>query len=245
MKKKIIFATALSCLLVMSACSKKTADKTDGTNSPATSEKAKSSDSTSSKSSSTSSSSKKEVTSESSAAASAKSTAQSSAAKTPVADTKASTPAKTTPAPKPAPVLWSPEKAATLKAYMAGFSATDNRQYERYTPEVTGKMYGTTFPTDVLNGQKKMVVGGDGDPASTFAWSENGTSQADYSMVDCYSNLATGMWMDQYTYIFVIQKGQPHVFVTTQNEWHPDNALHFFDPENPDIQANFAKIVAE
>lgn len=136
--------------------------------------------------------------------------------------------------------LWTEDKKNSLRDFMSQFSNKMGQNYKEYGPSNSVDLYGVKVPGDIFNGQWTMAI--NNQPVQV-EWSETGEGSAPYQLVAVYSDADTQPYLQKHVYFFVIEGGQPKVYVTQQNQGNNENYLHFSETQNPDIKAGFSQIV--
>ena len=136
--------------------------------------------------------------------------------------------------------IWNSSKASSLKTFMEEFSAAMNQDYKEYGPTNDVDMYGLKLPSSVLKGECKMVV--DKDPVEV-EWSETGEGKSSYQLVDVYSDATLQKYSKTHVYFFVIEDGNPKVYITEQTQGNPENYLYFNETINEQLENGFEQIV--
>lgn len=136
--------------------------------------------------------------------------------------------------------IWNSSKASSLKTFMEEFSAAMNQDYKEYGPTNDVNMYGLKLPSSVLNGECKMVV--DKNPVEV-EWSETGEGKSSYQLVDVYSDATLQKYSKTHVYFFVIEDGNPKVYITEQTQGNPENYLYFNETINEQLENGFEQIV--
>ncbi|MGG5317087.1 DUF4767 domain-containing protein [Enterococcus sp. AZ072] len=134
--------------------------------------------------------------------------------------------------------LWNAEKGKALQGFMAQWGSAMDQKYENYSDGVVGDFYGMSIPNDVV---AHAAIGG---KKANLNLSKEVTSQKGRYLVAIYSDAAYSGYMDKHLYLFVIDNGQPKVYVTMQNQGNSENLLYFDETENQDVKNGFAAIVA-
>ena len=136
--------------------------------------------------------------------------------------------------------LWNPEKDAKLNEFMMSWGPTMDQQYKQYDEKINVDLYGLTLPADILSNSMTMAVG---ESPVSVEWSTNGEGTKDYQLVAVYSDAETQPYLAQHVYFFVLQKGQPKVLVTQQNQGNEKNYLYFNESQNQELNNGFNDIV--
>ncbi|MBO1307595.1 DUF4767 domain-containing protein [Enterococcus sp. 669A] len=134
--------------------------------------------------------------------------------------------------------LWNAEKGQALEGFMAQWGSGMGQQYENYSNGATGDFYGMSIPNQAL---ERAAI--DGKKAN-LALEKNVTSNQGRHLVAVYSDAAHSGYMNKHLYLFVVDQGQPKVYVTMQNQGNSENLLYFEETENQDLKNGFAAIVA-
>lgn len=134
--------------------------------------------------------------------------------------------------------LWNQEKAQALEGFMAQWGSAMGQQYENYSTGATGDFYGLSIPGDVI---ARAAING---KKANLSLTKEVSSKQGRHLVAVYSDAAHGGYMNKHLYLFVIDNGQPKVYVTMQNQGNNENLLYFDETENQDVKNGFAAIVA-
>ncbi|RHH69032.1 MULTISPECIES: DUF4767 domain-containing protein [Vagococcus] len=116
------------------------------------------------------------------------------------------------------------------------------QNYKEYNQSNSVDLYGLKVPGDIFNGTWTMAI--NNQPVQV-EWSETGEGSAPYQLVAVYSDADTQPYLQKHVYFFIIENGQPKVYVTQQNQGNNENYLHFSETQNPDIKAGFSQIVGD
>lgn len=136
--------------------------------------------------------------------------------------------------------LWDDDKRNSLRGFMSQFSNKMGQSYKEYSQSNSVDLYGVKIPGDIFNGQWTMAI--NNQPVQV-EWSETGEGNSAYQLVAVYSDADTQPYLQKHVYFFMIENGQPKVYVTQQNQGNNENYLHFSETQNPDIKAGFSQIV--
>lgn len=136
--------------------------------------------------------------------------------------------------------LWDESKKDSLRGFMVKFSHTMGQNYKEYNRHDSVDLYGVSLPADILNDEWKMAVN---NQAVQVEWSDNGLGNAPYQLVAVYSDADTQPYMQKHVYFFVIEDGQPKVYVTQQNQGNDKNYMYFTETQNAEIKQGFSQIV--
>ncbi|APB30685.1 DUF4767 domain-containing protein [Vagococcus teuberi] len=136
--------------------------------------------------------------------------------------------------------LWNDAKKDSLRGFMSQFSNKMGQNYKEYNQSNSVDLYGLKVPGDIFNGTWTMAI--NNQPVQV-EWSETGEGSAPYQLVAVYSDADTQPYLQKHVYFFIIENGQPKVYVTQQNQGNNENYLHFSETQNPDIKAGFSQIV--
>lgn len=136
--------------------------------------------------------------------------------------------------------LWNTSKADKLRDFMVGFSQAMDQNYKEYSQSQSVDLYGVKLPSAVLNNEWQMAVN---EEAVSIEWSETGEGSKPYQLVAVYSDADTQPYLKKHVYFFVIENGNPKVFVTQQNQGNEKNYLYFTETQNEDIKNGFSQIV--
>lgn len=134
--------------------------------------------------------------------------------------------------------LWNQEKGQALEGFMAQWGSAMGQKYENYSNGAIGDFYGMSIPNDVI---ARAAL--DGKQAN-LSLTKEVTSKQGRHLVAVYSDAAHGGYLDKHLYLFIIDNGQPKVYVTMQNQGNNENLLYFDETENQDVKNGFAAIVA-
>ena len=118
---------------------------------------------------------------------------------------------------------------------------TMDQQYKQYDKKINVDLYGLTLPADILSNSMTMAVG---ESPVSVEWSTNGEGTKDYQLVAVYSDAETQPYLAQHVYFFVLQKGQPKVLVTQQNQGNEKNYLYFNQCQNQELNNGFSQIIS-
>lgn len=138
--------------------------------------------------------------------------------------------------------LWNDAKKDSLRGFMSQFSNKMGQNYKEYNQSNSVDLYGLKVPGDIFNGTWTMAI--NNQPVQV-EWSETGEGSAPYQLVAVYSDADTQPYLQKHVYFFIIENGQPKVYVTQQNQGNNENYLHFSETQNPDIKAGFSQIVGD
>ena len=136
--------------------------------------------------------------------------------------------------------LWDESKKDSLRGFMVKFSHTMGQNYKEYNKQDSVDLYGVSLPADILNDEWKMAVN---NQAVQVEWSDNGVGSAPYQLVAVYSDAYTQPYMQKHVYFFIIEDGQPKVYVTQQNQGNDKNYMYFTETQNAEIKQGFSQIV--
>lgn len=136
--------------------------------------------------------------------------------------------------------LWNTSKVDKLRDFMVGFSQAMDQNYKEYSQSQSVDLYGVKLPSAVLNNEWQMAVN---EEAVSIEWSETGEGSKPYQLVAVYSDADTQPYLKKHVYFFVIENGNPKVFVTQQNQGNEKNYLYFTETQNEDIKNGFSQIV--
>lgn len=133
---------------------------------------------------------------------------------------------------------WNKLKANELDEFMESWGASMDQTYQSYSPEKNVDFYGVLLPSSTLNGDWNFSVNQKSVP---IKWSEEGNGEND--LVAVYSDADTQPYLEKHLYYFVIQSGQPKVYITQQNQGNEMNYLNFSETKNEALKQGFSKIV--
>ncbi|MGX6970105.1 DUF4767 domain-containing protein [Vagococcus bubulae] len=136
--------------------------------------------------------------------------------------------------------IWNDSKKDSLREFMSQFSRNMGQNYKEYSKTNSVDLYGVNVPGDIFSGQWTMAI--NNQPVKV-EWSETGEGSSPYQLVAVYSDADTQPYLQKHVYFFIIENGQPKVYVTQQNQGNNENFLHFSETQNPDIKAGFSQIV--
>ncbi|BDR56586.1 DUF4767 domain-containing protein [Xylocopilactobacillus apis] len=134
-------------------------------------------------------------------------------------------------------VSWTKDKNKELSEFMHSWQKEMGQSYLGTYDGQNPNHYGFIFPEGLSSGQLKGKTNW-GEKPIEFEWSPDGNSKAEYQVVA----VATAKVQMQrcITYFFTIHKDHPIVFVTQTTN---GDTLYFYDSQNVNLQAGFAKIV--
>ena len=118
---------------------------------------------------------------------------------------------------------------------------TMDQQYKQYDKNNSVDLYGLKLPEAVLSNSWTMAVG---ESPVSVEWSTDGEGTKDYQLVAVYSDAETQPYLAQHVYFFVLQKGQPKVLVTQQNQGNEKNYLYFNQSQNQELNNGFSQIIS-
>ncbi|UUV98157.1 DUF4767 domain-containing protein [Vagococcus luciliae] len=136
--------------------------------------------------------------------------------------------------------VWNDSKRDSLRGFMAQFSNKMGQDYKEYSKTSSVDLYGVNVPGDIFSGEWTMAI--NNQPVKV-EWSETGEGSSAYQLVAVYSDADTQPYLQKHVYFFIIENGQPKVYVTQQNQGNNENYLHFSETQNSDIKAGFSQIV--
>lgn len=136
--------------------------------------------------------------------------------------------------------VWNDSKRDSLRGFMAQFSNKMGQDYKEYSKTSSVDLYGVNVPGDIFSGEWTMAI--NNQPVKV-EWSETGEGSLPYQLVAVYSDADTQPYLQKHVYFFIIENGQPKVYVTQQNQGNNENYLHFSETQNTDIKAGFSQIV--
>lgn len=136
--------------------------------------------------------------------------------------------------------LWNPEKDAKLNNFMMSWGPTMDQEYKQYNEKTNVDLYGVMLPAAILSNEWTMAVN---ESPVSVEWSDNGEGNADYQLVAVYSDAETQPYLAQHVYFFVLQKGQPKVLVTQQNQGNEKNYLYFNQSQNQELNNGFNSVI--
>ncbi|AQP54648.1 hypothetical protein CBF34_03725 [Vagococcus penaei] len=140
--------------------------------------------------------------------------------------------------------LWNADKGKKLADFMLSWGQTMKQDYQEYSPTNNVDLYGLQLPKTVLErlDNWQAVVN---DVPISLAWSDNGKSDAEYTLVAVFSDADSQPYMQKHVYFFTLVSGEPKVLVTSQNQGNNDNYLYFKETDNIELKNGFAAIVAD
>ena len=136
--------------------------------------------------------------------------------------------------------VWNDSKRDSLRGFMAQFSNKMGQDYKEYSKTSSVDLYGLKVPGDIFSGEWTMAI--NNQPVKV-EWSETGEGSSPYQLVAVYSDADTQPYLQKHVYFFIIENGQPKVYVTQQNQGNNENYLHFSETQNADIKSGFSQIV--
>lgn len=133
---------------------------------------------------------------------------------------------------------WNATKQAELSSFMAQWQAKMHQQYQGTYDSQTVDHLGIKFPEQIQNGelQGKIEING---AITDVVWDADGKTQGDYQAVAVASGTIPGQ-MYPTTYLFMINHGQPIVYMTKTTN---GNVLSFTPTANTELQAGFENVV--
>ena len=142
------------------------------------------------------------------------------------------------------PVKWNGSKASRLNSYVFNYwGPAMGQTYRAYSPGNNASLYGASLPDDALNDVWNVTLDGQ---TIHLDWSTDGRARpGKYALVAVLTDTATGAYLNQHVYFFVVKDGQPRVLVTEQNQGNPENRLYFRDTGNTELRDFYYNLVNE
>lgn len=138
---------------------------------------------------------------------------------------------------------WNTTKSGELQGFISSWEQAMGQSYEEYTPGNNVNFYGLQLPDGVIGGSEMPLSVN--NQLVTAAWSVDGTSSAEYSVVAVYSDAENRGRMDNHVYFFAFHNQQPVVLVSMQNQGMNDHAFHLQETGNQELKNGYAAIVNE
>lgn len=136
--------------------------------------------------------------------------------------------------------LWNENKSKELSSFMSSWGESMGQKYKSYTAQESVDFYGLQLPKDIFDDKVKMAVN---EQPVSVSWSDDGNGNAEYNLVEVYSDAESQPYLGKHLYFFTFKDGQPIVLITEQNQGNEKNYLHFKETASADLKNGFMAIL--
>ena len=135
-------------------------------------------------------------------------------------------------------LLWNAQKSLALSQFMADWGTTMHQQYNEISPDKNGHFYGVALPQDLLT---KVYLDGE---KTEVVWRNQVTRKTrGTSLVGAYSDAETGTPHQKHLYFFMIQNGEPQIYVTRLSKAKMNDPFEFKKTKSQALKNGFETIL--